>query len=132
MKCNSKLEELVDILSYLEHELEEVDAPIKVAVAMDIAVEEMYVNICHYAYEQDDIGGPSEVNVTTTPNSVEVEFIDWGKEFNPLEKADPDVTLDAEDRNIGGLGIFMVKKSMDEVSYRRDGDKNVFVMKKTW
>ncbi len=132
MKSNSKIEELVDILQFVEHELEEVDAPIKIAVTMDVAVEEIFVNICHYAYGEDNIGGPSEINVSTTDHSIEVEFVDWGMEFNPLAKEDPDITLDASERGIGGLGIYMVKQSMDEVSYRRDGDKNVFTMKKIW
>lgn len=132
MKLNSKVEELLDVLQYVEFELEKVDAPVKIAVAMDVAVEEMYVNICHYAYGEDDIGGPSEVNVTTTSNSIEVELVDWGTAFDPLAKADPDTSLGAEERGIGGLGIYMVKKSMDEVSYRREEGKNIFIMKKCW
>lgn len=100
----------------------------KVQTQIDIVVEEVYVNICSYAYPD----GPGDVamEIAAEGGRLILVFSDGGLEYNPLEKADPDITLSAEEREIGGLGIFMVKRIMDQVTYRRMDGKNVLELTK--
>lgn len=123
-------ENLGQVLEFVEARLEELDCPMKMLVQINIAVEEIYVNIAHYAYPSEP--GQVTICIETEEDSglVVIHFIDSGIPFNPLEKEDPDVTLSAEERNIGGLGIYMVKKSMDEVFYEYKGGQNVLTIKK--
>ena len=95
-----------------------------------LAVEEVFVNIANYAYNPEV--GPATVlaEVINDPTAVVLKFIDRGTPYNPLEREDPDITLSAEDRDIGGLGIFLTKNVMDETSYEcRDG-QNVLTLVK--
>lgn len=123
-------ENLGQVLEFVEAKLEELDCSMKVQTQIDIAVEEIYVNIAHYAYQSE----PGQVTISIETEEISdlvvIHFIDNGIPFNPLEKKDPDVTLSAEERNIGGLGIYMVKKSMDEVSYEYKDGQNIFTIKK--
>lgn len=100
----------------------------KFQMQMDIVVEEIYVNVCDYAYP--DGTGDVTVDIAAEPEKLTLTFTDKGFEYNPLEKEDPDITLSAEEREIGGLGVFMVKQIMDEVTYRRLDGKNVLSMAK--
>ena len=93
-----------------------------------IAAEEIFVNIASYAYGQET--GSAEIRMTVEDGCAGIEFRDSGTPFDPLAKADPDVTLPAEERQIGGLGIFMVKKSMDDVQYRYEGGENILTIRK--
>lgn len=98
---------------------------------LEVALEEIYVNIAHYAY-------PSAVGTTTIRCEVigekepllYLEILDQGKPYNPLARQDPDVELCAEAREIGGLGIYMVKSTMDAVSYRYESGSNIFALEK--
>ena len=121
-------EALADAIAFVEEELEARDASMKVVMQITVCVEEMFVNVAHYAYA----GSQGEVTVTIDDDNglFSITLTDEGQPFDPLAKDDPDITLSAEERDIGGLGIFMVKKSMDEVSYERKDGKNIFVMKK--
>ena len=119
---------LHDVLSFVEAELEKQDVDMKTTMAIDVAVEEIFVNIAHYAYEGRP--GKAVVGMDFRQDDVYIYLIDTGIPFNPLEVEDPDITAGAEDRNIGGLGIYMVKKSMDECRYERRNNQNVFVMRK--
>ena len=84
---------------------------------IDLAVEEIFVNIAHYSG-----AGEAIINSSFDNDKLEVTFSDSGVPFNPLAKPDPDITLNAEEREIGGLGIFLTKKFMDTVSYEyKDG-----------
>ena len=97
---------------------------------MLVAVEEIFVNIAHYAYG----GNPGEavigLDVIPNPKSCRIVFRDRGVPYNPLEKTDPDITLSAEEREIGGLGIYMVKQSMDKVEYRYEDGYNILTIEK--
>ncbi len=95
-----------------------------------VAVEEIAVNISNYAYGGKD--GEIEVKVELRKDLSRISFTDSGVKFNPLEKKDPDITLSAEERNIGGLGIFLVKKMMDDVSYSNTDGKNVLKITKKY
>ena len=89
---------------------------------IDLAVEEIFVNIAHYAYSGR--GGEAEVSCILSDGVITISFTDKGKPFNPLEKEDPDITLSAEERKIGGLGIFLTKKFMDKVWYVYEDGRN--------
>lgn len=89
---------------------------------IDLAVEEIFVNIAHYAYSGH--GGEASVSCFVADGTISITFEDGGIPFNPLEKKDPDITLSAEERSIGGLGIFLTKKFMDNVNYVYEAGKN--------
>ncbi len=126
----AKVENLDKVLLFLDTTLEELECPFKEQTQLDIALEEMYVNVAHYAYTPDTGIVNIKLEVLENPMGVELTLTDSGVPYDPLAKEDPDVTLSAEEREIGGLGIYMVKKSMDEVAYKHVDGKNIFSMKK--
>ncbi len=95
---------------------------------IEVSLEELFVNISHYAYPEGN--GWAEVHVCVEDGVMELTLIDGGIPFDPLAKPDPDVTLLAEERQIGGLGIYMVKKKMDAMEYQRKDDKNILTIRK--
>lgn len=115
--------ELDNVLAWVEKTLEEAMASPKVVMPFLVAVEEIFVNVAHYAYRGKE--GSVEIEFLVD-DKAKITFIDEGIPFDPLAKPDPDVTASADERQIGGLGIYMVKKSMDGVEYHRVGDKNIF------
>ena len=125
----AKVDNMHDVLSFIDEQLEMHGASMKAQMTIDIAVEEMYTNVANYAYGEDV--GKCMIAVWFIDEDAYIQLVDSGMEFNPLNKKDPDVTLNAEDRDIGGLGIYMVKKSMDECAYQRIDGLNIFVMRKT-
>lgn len=117
------------VTEFVECYLEENNVSPKVMIQFNIVIDELFSNICYYAYE--NLGDVKvSVDVTDNPKTVELVFCDWGVPYNPLSKDDPDVTLSAEERQIGGLGIFMVKKSMDQVIYAYEDGKNILKLVK--
>lgn len=119
---------LADATAFMEEELERADCPMKVVMQASVCLEEMFVNVAHYAYPGGT--GTVTVGISTEGGKAVLVLTDSGIPFDPLAKADPDITLSAEERKIGGLGILMVKKTMDEVSYERRDGKNIFTMAK--
>ena len=117
------------VTDFVNEILEENDCPIKVQMQVDVAIDEVFSNIAFYAYE-DKGDATVIVNILEEPQAVELTFIDSGKPYDPLAKPDPDVTLDVSERPIGGLGIFMVKKIMDDVVYEYKNGSNVFRIRK--
>ena len=130
MDIAATLENLDTVMAFVDQQLEEVGCSMKAQMQIDIAVEEVYVNIAHYAYNPEIGGVTIRVQIEEEPLEIILTFIDKGKPYNPLAKEDPDVTLAAEDRQIGGLGIFMVKKSMDNISYEYNEGRNILTLKK--
>ncbi len=124
------IEQLPIVQEFIENKLEENDCSMKIMMQISIAVEEIFVNIVHYAYDTQCGEATIVCEITEEPSQIVVQFIDEGKRFNPLEKDDADVTLSAEEREIGGLGIFMVKKSMTEMEYEYKEGKNILTIKK--
>ncbi len=121
---------LIQVQMFVDEQLEEVGCPMLTRTAIDIAVEEVFVNISSYAYEPEIGIAVVQVSVYEEPLSVEITFIDSGKQYDPLAKADPDTTLSVKERKKGGLGIFMVKKSMDNVKYEYKDGKNILTITK--
>lgn len=120
---------LKDILAFVEEELEKLDCPMKTVMQITVAVEEIFVNIAHYAYVQARETMKLAI-MAGEDGGVTLRFTDHGMPFDPLQQKDPDITLSAEERNIGGLGIFMVKKTMDDVDYKFENGKNVLTLQK--
>ena len=121
-------DELDNATDFINAFMEAADIEMKTIMQIDVAFEEMFVNVAHYAYEGDS--GDVAVRIEKTDACVEVTLADSGIRYNPLEKTDPDITLNAEERPIGGLGIFMVKKSMDQVDYEYKDGQNILTIKK--
>ena len=132
IKVKAKVENLRTVQDFIDYELEAAGCGLKEQLQIDIAVEEIFVNICSYAYAQTDNDGEAVINIETSgpPPVCEITFEDWGTPYDPLARRDPDITLPAVKRSIGGLGIFMVKKSMDDISYEyRDGKNRLTIRK---
>lgn len=138
-ECEAKIENLNKATAFLEETLEEVGCGMKQTMQLTVALEEIFVNIAHYAYAKTDSAGniipdtgSGQVSLTLVAENGEValKFEDEGVPYNPLEKDDPDVTLSIEEREIGGLGIFMVKKSMDDMYYEYKDGKNILTLMK--
>ena len=118
------------VIEFVDAQLEEYGCGMKEQMAIDVAIDELFANIAHYAYNPETGYATVQVDVLNDPLSVEVTFIDNGKQYDPLAKDDPDTTLSVEDRPIGGMGILIVKKSMDVVSYEYKDGKNILTIKK--
>ena len=118
------------VREFVEEQLQAYDCPMGTMIQVEIAVEEVFVNIASYAYNPEV--GPATIrcDVTEDPLSVTLTFLDNGIPYDPLAKEDPDITLSAEERQIGGLGIFMVKQSMDDVKYEYKNGQNILTIKK--
>ena len=121
---------LPQVLSFIERHLDEIGCLPKVQMQISVAAEEIFVNIANYAYAPETGKVTVRVEITEDPVSVIITFKDGGKPFDPTKKADPNVALSAEERPIGGLGIFMTKKIMDDVIYEYINGKNILTLKK--
>ena len=132
LTLEAKVEKLDDVLSFIDQELEDAGCTMKAQMQIDLAAEEIFVNIAHYAYGSGEGKATIQVETSKDESKAEITFIDEGKPYNPLERKDPDVTLSAEERQIGGLGIYIVKKSMDEVIYKFEDGKNILKMVSSW
>ena len=131
MTVAAKLDQLDEVLAFLNGVLEEMNCPLKKQMQLNVAVEELFVNIASYAYAPGEGDAVIRVESTPEPKAVSITFLDRGIPYDPLAKPDPDVTLSAAERAIGGLGIYMAKKSMDEMKYAyRDGQNILTIMKR--
>lgn len=129
------LNENVDkVVDFINAELEAKDCPIKAQTQIDVAIDELFSNIANYAYGGEE--GDAIIQISFEQENdgqgdiCVIKFIDSGKPYNPLEKDDPDTSLSAEERGIGGLGIFIVKKTMDDMQYEYKDSQNILTIKK--
>ena len=125
------VENIEVVTDFVNEQLEALDCPMKAQMQIDIAIDELFGNIAHYAYNPDVGDATVRVEVVEEPLAVVITFIDQGVPYDPLAKADPNTSLSAEEREIGGLGIFMVKKTMDEISYEYKDGRNILSIKKS-
>ena len=123
----AKIENVDKVTEFVNEVLEEKDCPLKVQMQLDVAIDG---NIAYYAYGKGSGNATIQIEMEDNPPKITLTFIDQGIPYNPLESKDPDITLDIEDREIGGLGIFLVKKTMDELSYEYVDGQNILTMKK--
>jgi anti-sigma regulatory factor (Ser/Thr protein kinase) len=124
LSVKADVNSLGEVQAFVDRILEEHECSMKAQMQIDIAVEELFVNIAHYAYPSGKGDAIIEVDTESDTECVKITFEDQGVPYDPLKHEDPDVTLSAEDRAIGGLGIFMVKQSMDDISYEYTDNKN--------
>ncbi len=130
LTLEAAVENIHKVTEFVNAELDQLNCPKKARFQIDVAIDELFGNIAKYAYNPRTGQATVRVEVVREPLSVEITFIDDGKAYNPLEKTDPDVSLSAEEREIGGLGIYMVKKSMDAIRYQYENGKNILRIKK--
>ena len=102
----------------------------KAIYQINVAIDELFSNIVKFAYNPEVGKAIVRIELKEEPVSVSISFVDNGRPFNPLELENPDITLDASERQIGGLGIFIVKQSMDEISYEYKNNQNILTIKK--
>ena len=130
MTIDAKIENLSEVTEFITSSLEEKDCSIKIVMQLELVIEEIFVNVASYAYRPNV--GPVTVckEFEQEPQAIIITFIDSGTPFNPLEREDPNTNATIEQRDIGGLGIFLVKKNVDDVFYERKDGKNIFTVKK--
>lgn len=132
LTVEAKTENLEQVLRFVNEQLETCDCPMRAQMQLEVAVEELFVNIAHYAYPNGTGKATVRFDFDGSTGTARITFADGGVPFDPLAKSDPDVTLSAEERQIGGLGIYMVKKSMDEITYDYKDGQNILTIRKNW
>ena len=127
---SATLENVPLVTEFVDEQLETWGCSPKVQMQIDIAIDEIFSNIANYAYNPETGPATVRVSVNGEPLTVTITFIDQGVPYDPLAKADPDVTLSAEERDVGGLGIYIVKKNMNEITYEYKDGKNILRIRK--
>lgn len=130
LTVDAVLDSIPVITDFVDSQLEQFGCPMKAQAQIDIAIDELFSNIVHYAYHPEVGPATVRVEVLEDPLSVIITFIDQGVPYDPLSRADPDVTLSAEEREIGGLGIYIVKKNMNEITYEYKDGRNILRIRK--
>ena len=118
------------VQGFIDERLEAAECSMKAQTQIGVAVEEIYVNICHYAYKDKGGEGDATIKMKISDGVAEIVFEDSGIQYDPLANEEPDITLSAEEREIGGLGVFITKKTMDEVLYEYKDSRNVLTLRK--
>lgn len=130
LTVDATVESIRVITEFVDEQLEQLGCPMKAQVQIDIAIDELFSNIVHYAYHPEVGPATVRVEVVEDPLSVVITFIDQGVPYDPLAKADPNVNLSAEEREAGGLGIYIVKKNMNEITYEYKDGRNILRIRK--
>lgn len=130
LTVEATVENLNQVNDFIIESLEEMDCSPKISIQMELVIEELFVNVAHYAYSPN-VGKCTVIkDFEENPRAVIVTLIDSGTPYNPLEHEDPDTSLGVEEREIGGLGIFLVKKNVDEITYQYKDGQNILRFKK--
>ena len=124
----AKTESLSDVLGFVEGALESFECPMKIQTAICVAIEEVFVNVAHYAYPESVGDTTLHIGFDEENRAITFRMTDKGVPFDPLKKPDPDITLSAKEREIGGLGIFIAKKTMDSLTYAYENGENILTM----
>ena len=130
LTLEAKVANLQQVLDFVDENLTSMRCPMKILMQIDVAVEEIFVNVASYAYTPNTGSVTIRMDLQEKPRAVVITFIDSGIPYDPLKKPDPDLTLSVEERPIGGLGIFMTKHYVDNIRYERDGGKNILTLEK--
>lgn len=127
---DAMIENMNTVTAFVDDFLDQIACPMKSKIQINIVIDEIFGNICHYAYK-DSVGAVTvRVESGNTPKAVFLTFTDNGIPYNPLDTEDPDITSSSEERKIGGLGIYLVKKNMDEMKYEYVNQQNRLWMEK--
>ena len=130
LTIEAKIENLPVATQFVTDALESKDCSLKIIMQIELVIEEIFVNISNYAYK-NNVGVVTICrNFEDNPEALNLIFMDSGEKYNPLEHKDPDINLSAEDREIGGLGILLIKKNVDEISYKYEDGQNILSIKK--
>ena len=124
----AKTEALSDVIGFVEQMLDSFECPIKIQVALCVAIEEVFVNVAHYAYGEGEGNMSLGIGFDEESRAITFRMTDKGIPFDPLKKPDPDISLSADEREIGGLGIFITKKTMDSLTYTYENNENILTM----
>ncbi len=134
IRVTATMAEYDRVLRFVMDQVEAVNPSPALGMQIELVVEEIYVNIASYAYPDGNSDGKGmavvQTEISSDTHELTLIFKDWGSKFNPLAKPDPDITLSADEREIGGLGIFLVKNNMDSVVYEYVDGMNTLTMKK--
>ncbi|MBR6206541.1 MAG: ATP-binding protein [Oscillospiraceae bacterium] len=130
LELEAVVENLPYVQEFIDSHLEKTGCPPRAQMQIGLAAEEIFVNIASYAYAPEKGRAKVRVEVSGDPVTVTITFLDRGMPYDPLQKEDPDVTLPAEERDIGGLGILLTKKTMDDVAYEYRDGQNILTLKK--
>ena len=130
LEVDADTEKLGDVLDFIRAHLEEAGCSPRAEMQLTVAAEEIFVNIARYAYAPEKGSAAVRVEVGEDPVSVTITFMDHGRPYDPLSRRDPDVSLSAEEREIGGLGVFITKKVTDEVAYEYRDGRNILTLRK--
>ena len=130
LTLDAVVENIGTVTDFVNAQLEALDCPMRAQMQIDVAIDELFSNIANYAYATESGTATVRVEVDEPTMNVIITFIDHGIPYDPLAREDPDVTLSAEERQIGGLGIFLVKKTMDDISYEYKDGKNILSIRK--
>ena len=128
-KFNASMDELNNVLKFIDDGIKDIKDS-KLLKKFNLVVEEIFVNIVSYAYSDNDTNNTVTISIKDNDDKTIITFIDSGKHFNPLIKDDPDLSLNVDERPIGGLGIYLVKKMMDNVEYEYKDNKNILTIEK--
>lgn len=118
------------VTDFVDEALDTMGCSQRIQTQINIAIDELFSNIAHYAYNPATGPATVQVEVEKNPLSVVVTFIDRGKPYDPLSAREPDLSLDLMQRPVGGLGIFLVRRTMDDVSYEYRDGRNILRIKK--
>ena len=130
LTVNATFESIDVVTSFVNAELDGYDCPVKTQLQIDVAIDELFSNIARYAYTPGTGTATVQVEIEKEPPTAVITFIDQGIAYDPLTNPDPDTTLPAEERQAGGLGIFLVKKTMDDVNYEYRDGQNILRIRK--
>lgn len=130
LTIDARIENIPTVIDFVGEQLDKYDCPMKARMQIEIAIDELFSNISNYAYNPDVGDATVIVEVEENPLCVIITFIDKGVPYDPLKKADPDILASAEERQIGGLGIYLVKKSMTAITYEYKDGQNILRIKK--
>lgn len=123
LRLPAKMESLDAFRSFVTAGMEKLDISPELLFKVELVLEEALTNVIHYAYLEEP--GEVELEFGTADNRLCFKISDWGKPFNPLERPDPEIDADILERPIGGLGIFLIRRMVDELSYERREDRNM-------
>ena len=133
LTISATIENIERVTDFVNEQLESLGCSMKAQMQIDIAIDELVGNIAHYAYHPENgFATTVRVEVMDNPMAVVITFMDNGVPYDPLANEDPDITLSADERGIGGLGIYIVKKSMDEITYEYKDGKNILKIRKNF
>ncbi len=130
LTVKATLENIPRVTAFVDAQLEALDCPVKAQTQLDVAIDELFSNIARYAYAPDTGEATVRFAFDGESRTVVITLIDSGVPFDPLAQAEPDVTLSAGEREIGGLGIFLVRRIMDSVDYSYENGNNILTIYK--